>query len=567
MITSRSIDVAPVDPKIPPHKLNFLNDEQSLTLLLKEALSYQELDEKCPKDLLELADALSKKCYGLPLALKVLGGILSKKDQTYHDWKNVLDTMDWYSEKGENCMNILAMSYEDMPFYLKPCFLHLASFPEDYEIDVSCLIRMWVAERIIPPNDKKTMEETAEDSLQQLFERNMVQLSLSPYAYLRTCRVHDLLRELAMHEARKINFVTIFGNPQDVNHSHRVTRRASIQSDGDEFIKHIGPKTRSLLLFSNYRMIDHCRIINSLNFPEFRLLRILEIEKVSDMELRELDQLIHLKYVAIKNCHNFKLHIESSLGRLKNLETFDLRETSLSGDFDQVGLWTIGTLRHVRTSALYDSWELPFNANLRNLQTLETVKVSKEWHKDDQLPCLNNLRTLSLDIKETSDAIDLLLGTLPYLLSLEIFSNLIPKEIVYPTALPKYQNLQSLHLIGRWHNGVSLEERLFPQHLVELTLHQSFLGQDPMPELGKLQSLKTLKLIGYVLGNGRHMICLAGFPALQTIDVSNLLDVDLLRVETGVMPKLKNLRKPGKYQRARVKVELPPELQHLNADD
>ncbi|KAJ1704281.1 hypothetical protein LUZ63_004060 [Rhynchospora breviuscula] len=459
------------------------------------------------------------------------------------------------------------MSYEDMPFYLKPCFLHLASFPEDYEIDVSRLIRMWAAERIIPPNDKKTMEETAEDLLQQLFQRNMVQLSLSRYVYLGTCRVHDLLRELAMHEAKKINFVTIFGNPQDVNHSHRVTRRATIQSDGDEFIKHIGPKTRSLLLFSNYRMIDHCRIINSLNFPEFRLLRVLEIEGVRNMELRGLDQLIHLKYMAIKNCQNFKLHIENSLGRLKNLETFDLRETTLSGDFDQVGLWTIGTLRHVRTSALYDSWELPFNANLRNLQTLETVKVSKEWHKDDQLPCLNSLRTLSLDIKETSDAIVLLLGTLPFLLSLEIFSNLIPKEIVYPTALPKYQNLQSLHLIGRWHKSVSLEVSLFPQHLVELTLHQSFLGQDPMPELGKLQSLKTLKLVGYALGNGRHMICPAGFPALQTIDVSGLLDVDLLRVEKGVMPKLKYIRKPGKYQRARVKVEMPPELQHLIADN
>ncbi|KAJ4757449.1 Disease resistance protein RPP13 [Rhynchospora pubera] len=126
MITSRSIDVAPVDPKISPYKLSFLNEEDSLTLLLKTTLSCQELDKKCPNDLLELANALSKKCNGLPLALNVLGGILSKRDQTYHVWKNVLDTMNWYSEKGEDCMNILAMSYEDMPYYLKSCFLRLA---------------------------------------------------------------------------------------------------------------------------------------------------------------------------------------------------------------------------------------------------------------------------------------------------------------------------------------------------------------------------------------------------------------------------------------------------------
>ncbi|KAJ4749661.1 Disease resistance family protein [Rhynchospora pubera] len=246
MITSRSIDVAPVDPKIPPYKLNFLNDKDSLTLLLKTALSCQEFDKKCPNELLELADALAKKCKGLPLALNVLGGILSKKDPTYHAWKDVLNTMDWYSKKGENCMNILAMSYEDMPYYLKSCFLHLVCFPEDYEIEYYCLIRMWVAESIIPQNNKKTMEETAEDCLQQLIQRNMVQLS---YNSSKICRVHDLLRDLAIHEAEKINFVTIFRNPQDVNHPHRVARRVSFQSFGDEVIKHIGPKTRSLLYF------------------------------------------------------------------------------------------------------------------------------------------------------------------------------------------------------------------------------------------------------------------------------------------------------------------------------
>ncbi|KAJ4798327.1 Disease resistance protein (CC-NBS-LRR class) family [Rhynchospora pubera] len=171
MITSRSIDVAPVDLKIPPYKLKLLNDKDSLNLLLKTALSCQEFDKKCPIELLELADALSKKCKGLPLALNVLGGILSKKDQTYHAWKDMLDTLDWYSNKGESCMNVLAMSYEDMPYYLKPCFLHLACFPEDYEIDVKDLIRMWIAERILPQNDKKTSEETGEDCLQQLFER------------------------------------------------------------------------------------------------------------------------------------------------------------------------------------------------------------------------------------------------------------------------------------------------------------------------------------------------------------------------------------------------------------
>ncbi|KAJ4748718.1 Disease resistance protein (CC-NBS-LRR class) family [Rhynchospora pubera] len=443
----------------------------------------------------------------------------------------MLNTLDWYSNKGESCMNVLAMSYEDMPYYLKPCFLHLACFPEDYEIDVRDLIRMWIAERILPQNDKKTLEETGEDCLQQLFERNMVQLS-SPYTVGddgRICRVHDLLRDLAIHEAEKINFVTIFRNPQDVNHSHRVTRRASLQSDSHELRKHIGPKTRSLLWFSSEEYIR----INSLNLPEFRLLRVLEIQRVRDMEIRGLEQLIHLKYLGIQGCDEIKLHIESSLGHLKNLETFNLLGTFLTEEIEAIGLWTISTLRHVQTPHL-NQWVLPFNANLRNLQTIATVQITEDSYKHDQFPCLNSLRELSLEIGKTNDGIAPILGTMPCLLSLDIFGNAlrgikIPKELVYPTALPNYQDLQSLSLKGMWDKSISLEERLFPRHLAILWLHDSLLGQDPMPELGKLQSLKTLVLMHTVLSNGTQMICPAGFPVLETLHVTDLHDGFLTR--------------------------------------
>ncbi|KAJ4757448.1 Disease resistance family protein [Rhynchospora pubera] len=372
----------------------------------------------------------------------------------------------------------------------------------------------------------------------------------------RICRVHDLLRDLAIHEAEKINFVTIFRN-----HSHRVTRCALLQSDSDELIKHIGPKTRSLLCFP-YE--EYTRIkINSLNFPEFRLLRVLEIRKVRDMEIRGLEQLIHLKYVAIQECLDIKLHIESSLGQLKNLETFNLNDTFLTENIELIGLWTISTLRHVRTPRFHQ-WVLPFNADLRNLQTIGILHITEESYKHDQFPCLNSLRELSLEIEKTSDGIAPILGTMSCLLSLDIYCDEMPKELVYPTALPNYQDLQCLHLNGTWDKSVSLEARLFPRHLDILELYNSQLGQDPMPELGKLQSLKTLKLMGTVLDNGRHMICPTGFPVLETLDVCYLEDVYLLRVEKGVMPKLKYFRR-DKYDE-RLKVELPPELQHIIPD-
>lgn len=119
---------------------------------------------------LSLQTNYQKKCKGLPLALIVVGGILITKGRNYHAWERVLRTMDWHSE-GRECMDVLAMSYGDMPYYLKACFLYLASFPEDYQISARRLIRMWVAEGFIPQEGRKTMEEIAEDYLYELFQR------------------------------------------------------------------------------------------------------------------------------------------------------------------------------------------------------------------------------------------------------------------------------------------------------------------------------------------------------------------------------------------------------------
>ncbi|KAJ4808914.1 Disease resistance protein RPP8 [Rhynchospora pubera] len=571
LMTSRSIDVARLaDPETKPYELVFLNDKESCDLLLKKARYYKNPIEveSSSDDLLELANKLSKKCKGLPLALIVLGGILSTRQQTYHDWKKVLDTMDWHQEGGD-CMNVLAMSYEDMPYYLKSCFIYLASFPEDYQISARNLIYMWVAEGFIPEQGKKTLEETAEIFLfffflmiaeiflEQLYERSMVQVS-SRYSNgsIKSFRVHDLLHDLAMHEARKVNFVTVFQNLPQSSHADRVTRRVSIQANESvegcsEFMKYIGSNTRSLLLFDR-------RLRGPISVVDFRLLRVLEIEgDTDDFVLRGLDGLIHLKYLGIRNS-GLKLASDFRWDRLKNLETLigRLREP--------MGLWSIRTLRHVISK--YDSFEgPPAGADLRNLQTLEWISSSclKAWHKKNQLPLLNNLRKFGLVIEDEIESVEwemvgCLLATLPYLLSLKIGCDeqfKIPKEMVYPRGLANYQILETLVLICPWSDNVTVEASLFPPHLISLALGWSQLAVDPMPELGKLKSLKKLRLDGKVYVGGKEMICPEGFPALQSLFLS--CHIENFTVMEGVMPKLKHLNYSG------INLNLPPELEHL----
>lgn len=173
LMTSRFLAVAKqADPGSIPHELRFLNEEESLKLLLVKAFPDQYPPSIClaNNDLVEVAKQLAKRCDGLPLALVVIGGLLSTKVPNYNDWNRVLQTMDWQSD-GSECMQVLATSYQDLPYYLKQCFLYMACFPEDYVIHAGPLMRMWIAEGFIKPEGRWTMEDTAERYLEELTQR------------------------------------------------------------------------------------------------------------------------------------------------------------------------------------------------------------------------------------------------------------------------------------------------------------------------------------------------------------------------------------------------------------
>ena len=71
---------------------------------------------------------------GLPLAIIVLGGLLATK-QTREEWEDVHKHVKSYLHEEQNLrVNkvLLALSYNDLPSHLKPYFLYLGHFPEDF---------------------------------------------------------------------------------------------------------------------------------------------------------------------------------------------------------------------------------------------------------------------------------------------------------------------------------------------------------------------------------------------------------------------------------------------------
>ena len=103
----------------------------------------------CPPELEEMCRNIVKKCEGLPLAIVAIGGLLSKKKNGGLEWKKVHDCLATELKSNDHLgslRRILQLSYDNLPYYLKQCYLYLSVFPEDYLIK---LIRLWIVERFV----------------------------------------------------------------------------------------------------------------------------------------------------------------------------------------------------------------------------------------------------------------------------------------------------------------------------------------------------------------------------------------------------------------------------------
>ncbi|KAJ6804044.1 putative disease resistance protein isoform X3 [Iris pallida] len=537
LITTRFLNVAKfADPNATPYELRLLTDEESLELLLKKAFANQDVQANCTEDLRSIGRELVKLCGNLPLALVVVGGLLSIREKEYIVWRRVLETMSWTVE-GKECMAILALSYEDLPHHLKSCFLYLAAFPEDTEIQAGRLIRLWIAEGFIPRQGKGTIEETAEDCLEELAQRCMVQVASrkSTRRSIESCRVHDLLREFAVSGAKEDAFLVIYNTPnQDATSPPGPGRRAAFHNlDGLQGLI-IPPNLRSLLAFDvNFR--DFC--------AQFKLLRVIDLSDVCGIKSlpEEIKAMSHLRYLGLSDCTELEV-IPSSTGHLQNLETLDVTETKV-GKLSPT-LWNIKKLRHVLVDRMNRVEGPPPYADLPNLQTLETVVVPKSW--EGGLPNITSVRKLGLrfGFQDRGKILPPLLQKLHHLLSLTVQTT--DDDVTIPSgidtsAFPCHHHIQSMYLVGRWYSTtVGCHE--FPPHLVELKLSDSGLEHDPMPTLEKLQNLRKLKLWGNAF-LGKKMICSAGgFPQLQTLKLDGLEQLEEWCLEADAMPKITRVR-------------------------
>ncbi|XP_052116705.1 toMV resistant protein Tm-2 netted virescent-like [Arachis duranensis] len=307
-------------------------------------------------------------------------------------------------------MDVLKLSYDYLPRRLKPCFLYLGIYPEDYEIPAKELIQLWIAEGFIQPHESGTPnapepEDVGEDYLGELVDRSLIQVtSTRSYGGVKTCKVHDLLRELCILESKANNSLEVFTESNIHANNTSNPHRLSFLCNAQSYVSSVKPDTRSLFFFAGAGRTN-CKESCLKNFQSIQVLH-LQDQVYFTLDSNDLETMIHLKYLRLKRPANRKVYVPYYIWNLPKLETLDLEVWAPFTILD--GFWKLDRLRHVYVRC---STKLPPAAPqaptiLWNLQTLYGVALDQTIASLFSNNIFPNLRKLALQYGSRKDETD-----------------------------------------------------------------------------------------------------------------------------------------------------------------
>ena len=540
IMTSRDESVVPSDKQSPfyhVYKLSHLSLEKARELFCKKV--FQCEGGICPRELNESSNSIIKRCGGLPLAIVTIGGLLSTKQKVESEWIKFLDSLTSELESNphlHDITKILSLSYIDLPYNLKACFLYFGMFPEDYFINSAKLIRLWIAEGFVKEMSGKTLEDIAKDYLNQLIHRSLVQVAWIDYnGRTRSCRVHDMLHGFILTKSKELSFHWV--SIQNCLRVERIARRLSIQTNVNTPLQSItSSQTRSILILG----LDE--VPNSFLttcFANFKLMKVMDFEGAPiDCIPKEVGSLFHLRYLSLRDT---KVQIlPKSIGKLHNLETLDLK-SSLVSELPM----EISRLCKLRYLVAYN----------HNIDTKYSIDSGRGIKIPNGIRHLESLQKL-FNIEATSTTLITELGSLAQLRKLGICKLKKENGMDLCTVIQKMSHLRALEVLNLQSlpspppllRTLSLHGRLekLPEwipklkSILRIALTWSKLMEDPLKVLQALPNLMYLQLHDGYGGEQLHIEG-EGFQKLKRLWLRNLGGLNRLIIDEGALPLLEHL--------------------------
>ncbi|KAK8537850.1 hypothetical protein V6N13_096350 [Hibiscus sabdariffa] len=567
LLTTRNSDVASTSCAESEDKVFMvepLSPDESWTLFCKKCF----LKDSCPAELESHSRRILEKCEGLPLAIAAISGVLATKRRTVAEWEMVYCGLGAEMEDNSRLVNfkeVLLLSFNDLPYHLKSCFLYLSLFPGNHLIENMRLIRLWIAEGFVKAKEGKTQEEVAEDYLNELLNRSMIQVAgTANDGRIKTCRIHDLLREIIISNARDQNFVAV-AKEQNVTLSDKVRRLAIHNTLANAQQNMNASHLRSLFVF-DYGDPVSCSPTDKLIPSSCRLLKVLDLRAAPIQTFpEEISNLRLLRYLSLRDT-NIKT-IPSSIRKLQDLETLDLKHSQVSEL--PIEILKLKRLRHLlvyryefisysRFHSKYGFRALSGIGALQSLQKLCFMDVNHDNALIMELGKLVQLRRLGITNLREEDG-NLLCSSIEKLINLRALSivSSAKEELIDLKSLSSPpQVLQRLYLYGRLEKLPDWIPCL--QSLAVIYLKWSKLPNDALQSLQHLPNLVHLELLQAVEGD---TLCFkaGGFKGLKQLGIDKFEGLKCIEVEEGAMPCLEKLS----IQRCKLLERVPMGIEYL----
>ncbi|KAF3956759.1 hypothetical protein CMV_018153 [Castanea mollissima] len=238
------------------------------------------------------------------------------------EFKKVHDNLEFEPGSLEYIGKFL-QSYYHLSSNLKSCFMYFCNFPEDYSVTRGRLILLWIAEGFIEEKRGQTLEQVADEYLDELVQMSLVQVSRwDCEGRVRSCRVSNLARGFILSKSEKENFVTVFTRPHtNLSQKHRHLSLHICTTNilqGKDF-SHV----RTFSMFGRDRSFE---LLGRGVFSNFRLLRVLDLENAVLLVFPQ--EVVTLNLLRYLNLRNTKIDsLPKSIKNLQNLIVLDLRQT------------------------------------------------------------------------------------------------------------------------------------------------------------------------------------------------------------------------------------------------
>ena len=542
IVTTRSERVASIMRPGKTYPLKGLSSDDCWSLL--EQIAFPNGNSYAFPELKIIAEGVARKCKGLPLAAKSLGGLLRSNPKENY-WKDILNSKIWdFSING--IIPPLRLSYHHLPPHLKQCFIYCAVFPKDFEFDIEMLVLLWIAEGFVQqPEGGKEMEAMARSYFFDLLSRSFFQQSsVDKSQYL----MHDLIHDLAQFIFGKV-FLRLEDKAEVVKQSdiYEKTRHFSyIRGDTDIYGK-FEPlsKVKCLRTFLSLDPLHGFNIycltkkVPGDLLPELRFLRVLRLSGYEITKLPDsIGSLKHLRYLNLS--YSSIKELPESTSTVYNLQTLLLKCPHLVKL--PMDLKNLTNLRHlnIETSHLQ---MMPLDmGKLTSLQTLSNFVVGEGRGSGiGQLKSLSNLRgKLSIsglqNVVNVRDAIEAKLEDKEYLEKLvlewtHIFDSTRDEEVENEILdmLQPHENLKNLSI--EYYGGTE-----FPSWVGDPSFSKmEYLNLKgckkctSLPSLGQLPLLKELIIEG--MDGIRHVgpqfygddyTSIGPFQSLETLKFENM---------------------------------------------